>query len=119
MGTGKLGPDSRLSWNHLVEHLCRHRTEKCFPSGSFFYEGVMIYALQKQFCSWWASAASKLTPARCGRREAMGAARGLWKLPAWANILSFQAPSVLLRSPPPLRARAYTHTRYSFEGLGF
>lgn len=28
----------------------------------------MIYALQKQFCSWRASAASKLTPARCGRR---------------------------------------------------
>lgn len=26
LGTGKLGPDSRLGWNHLVEHLCRHRT---------------------------------------------------------------------------------------------
>lgn len=64
MGTGELGPDSRLSWNHRVEHLCHYRTSKCFPSGSFFYESVMIYALQTQFCSWWASAASKLTPSQ-------------------------------------------------------
>lgn len=70
METGELVPDSRLRRNHRGEHLCRHRTSKCFPSGSFFYEGVMIYALQKQFWLWWASAASELTPARCGRTEA-------------------------------------------------
>lgn len=75
----------------------------------------MIYALQKQFCSWWASAASKLTPARCGRRQAMGAARGLWKLPEWARISSFQAPCVLPGSPTPNPP----HTHSSFEGLGF
>lgn len=72
----------------------------------------MIYALQKQFCSWWASAASKLTPARCGRREAMGAVRGLWKLPGSRA----SRPRVLPGSPT---LTPHTHPHSSFEGLGF